>query len=251
MKTFLIGDIHGALTRLVALLRNAKLIDDADAWIGADAKLIFLGDLIDRGPDGIGVIELIMRLQSQAAPVGGDVRCLLGNHEAQFLAAYRFGKAEPHFLAAWRRNGGLDSDMARATPRHMSWLRNLPAMMRLGSRLLVHADSAIYLSHGPTIEGVNASIRAVLNNPEPDDWEDLIDDFSQHRAFASQRRGEATMRDFLRHYGGEQIVHGHTPIQVMGDVITPTEPFYYLEKRVVNIDGGMAMGAPGFIWQIS
>jgi len=193
----------------------------------------------------------VMRLQSQCAPVGGEVRCLLGNHEIQFLAAHRFARQDRHFIETWRRNGGQDADMARLTPRHIAWIRNLPAIMRLGPRLLLHADAGLYLAHAPTIEGVNASFRATLNSPDPGDWEDLVSDFSQHRAFASQRKGEGMMRDYLRYYGGEQIVHGHTPIQVMADVIVPVEPFIYLDKRVVNIDGGMAMGAPGFIWQVA
>jgi hypothetical protein len=250
MKTYIIGDIHGHLDRVTALLHGAKLIDDGGAWSGGKALVWFIGDLVDRGPDGIGVIELVMRLQSQAAAVEGEVRCLIGNHELQMLAAQRFAK-DSYFVNAWRRNGGVDSDMARLTSRHTTWLRNLPAMARLGNRLLVHADATVYLSLAPTVEGVNAAMRGIVNSTDASEWEDLLGDFSEHRAFASMRRGEQHLRDFLRHYGGDQIVHGHTPIQIMADVILPTAPFVYLDKRVVNVDGGMAMGAPGFIWQVS
>ncbi|MBL8133803.1 MAG: serine/threonine protein phosphatase [Anaerolineae bacterium] len=250
MTTYIIGDIHGHLTQAQALLENVRLIDSAGSWTGGPAVLWFIGDLVDRGPDGVGVIELVMRLQSQASAVGGQVTCLLGNHEIQLLAAHRFAR-DAYFVNSWRRNGGMDSDMARLTPRHLTWLRSLPAMGRLGRKLMVHADATVYLNMAPTLEGVNAAFRATLNSDDADEWEDLLSDFSEHRAFASMRRGEQYLRDFLRHYGGDQIVHGHTPIQIMADVIKPTGPFFYLDKRAVNVDGGMAMGAAGFIWQIA
>ncbi len=251
MKTYIMGDIHGQLSRLVVILQQAHLIDAQHNWLGADSVLWFLGDLVDRGPDGIGVIDLVMKLQTQAAASGGTIGCLLGNHEVQMLAAQRFPKQSDYFVTSWRRNGGLDSDMSRLTAHHVTWLRSLPAMTRLGERLLMHADSTLYLNYSPTVDGVNIVIRSILNGTYENDWEDLLGDFSEHRAFSSMRKGEHNLRDYLRHYGGEQIVHGHTPIPVMADVIKPTAPFIYLDKRCVNVDGGMAMGAPGFIWDIS
>ena len=50
-----------------------------------------MGDLVDHGPDGIGAVELVMRLQQQAARTGGRVQVLLGNHDMLLLAAHRFG----------------------------------------------------------------------------------------------------------------------------------------------------------------
>lgn len=250
MKTYIMGDVHGHLERLTNILIESHLIGSNGAWSGGDAHLWFIGDLVDRGPDGIGVIELVMRLQSQASAVGGRVQCLLGNHEIQMLAAHRFAKSGSFFVNAWRRNGGLDSDISRLNHQHIAWMRSLPAMARLGPRLLIHADATIYLNHAPTIDGVNASLRTILTSGNPDEWEDLIGDFSEHRAFASMRYGERNLRDYLRHFGGDQIVHGHTPIPLMADVLKPTAPFSYLDRHVVNVDGGMAMGAPGFIWQI-
>ena len=83
------GDVHGHRDVLVGLLRDAGLLDAAEAWTGADARLWLLGDLADRGPDGIGTIDLVRRLERES---GGAVRCLLGNHEALILAAHRFGR---------------------------------------------------------------------------------------------------------------------------------------------------------------
>ena len=64
-----------------ALLRSTNLVTDELRWGGDNATLCFVGDFVDRGPDGIGCIELVMRLQREAADAGGQVIALLGNHE--------------------------------------------------------------------------------------------------------------------------------------------------------------------------
>jgi hypothetical protein len=87
-----IGDIHGQYTKLVSLLRNAELVDDTLSWKGGTTNLWFMGDFFDRGPDGIAVIDLVMRLQQEAQGAGGQVESLLGNHEVLILAAQRFGE---------------------------------------------------------------------------------------------------------------------------------------------------------------
>ena len=69
-STYVIGDIHGHLTKLITLLLDAQLINSAHTWMGGKAILWFIGDLVDRGPDGIGVLGLVMRLQEEAALVG-------------------------------------------------------------------------------------------------------------------------------------------------------------------------------------
>ena len=94
---YVIGDVHGYLTQLVGVLHGAGLINpdhlstDQPAWTGGTATLWFLGNFTDRGPDGIGVIDLVMRLQREAAAVGGSVQSLLGNHEILLVGAARFG----------------------------------------------------------------------------------------------------------------------------------------------------------------
>src|SRR5437870_4994285 len=78
---YVIGDVHGHLKKLIKLLQDAHLIDEKHAWKAGTATLWFMGDFVDRGPDGIAVLDLVMRLQSEAAAVGGTVASLLGNHE--------------------------------------------------------------------------------------------------------------------------------------------------------------------------
>ena len=76
-----IGDIHGAFNGVRSILRETKLIDEQDRWIGEDAILVQTGDFLDRGPGATRVAELLMDLQAQAPEQGGRVIVLLGNHE--------------------------------------------------------------------------------------------------------------------------------------------------------------------------
>jgi serine/threonine protein phosphatase 1 len=75
MKTFVIGDIHGRRAQLSMLL-------EALPRDGASDSLVFLGDLIDRGPDAPGVVSDILGLQ-RANPQ--RVITLRGNHEQMML----------------------------------------------------------------------------------------------------------------------------------------------------------------------
>ena len=76
-----IGDVHGAYEQFLAILRAAGLIDRRDRWAGGRARLVQTGDVVDRGPDSRKVIDLLRRLEREAARAGGRVHALLGNHE--------------------------------------------------------------------------------------------------------------------------------------------------------------------------
>ncbi|MFN2516915.1 MAG: metallophosphoesterase family protein [Pyrinomonadaceae bacterium] len=75
MKTFVIGDIHGRCAQLNRLLDLLPREESSDT-------LVFLGDLIDRGPDAPGCVELVLKLQRDNPD---QVRCLRGNHEQMLL----------------------------------------------------------------------------------------------------------------------------------------------------------------------
>ena len=98
---YVIADVHGYRPELRAALRGQGLADEAGHWSGGRARLCLLGDYVDRGPDGIGVIDDIRRLTTEAAAAGGAVTALLGNHEVQILAAHRFGTAAVAHPAYW------------------------------------------------------------------------------------------------------------------------------------------------------
>lgn len=92
MRIWAIGDVHGCLKALDTLLSSLDLkpVD----------QLIFLGDLVDRGPDSRGVIELIMRLRTERT-----VHVVKGNHEEMLLIA----RDLPGYAQAWQKFGGKEA----------------------------------------------------------------------------------------------------------------------------------------------
>jgi hypothetical protein len=81
-----VGDVHGAHTQFVAILRAAGLINNRDRWTGGRAVLIQTGDVFDRGDDSRKAIDLLRRLERDARNAGGHVMALAGNHEVMRLA---------------------------------------------------------------------------------------------------------------------------------------------------------------------
>ncbi len=79
-RIYAIGDVHGCLTQLETLI---GLIDDDARERGGEAELIFLGDLVDRGPDSAAVVERLRWLADERP----GTRFLMGNHEEIFLSA--------------------------------------------------------------------------------------------------------------------------------------------------------------------
>lgn len=71
-RTIIIGDVHGCSLELEQLILRLNLT--------SKDQILFIGDLIDKGPDSIGVIQFVEELQNRY-----DVTLLLGNHEEKFL----------------------------------------------------------------------------------------------------------------------------------------------------------------------
>jgi len=72
-----IGDVHGDYDSFVEVLLEAELINRRRNWIAGDTHLVQVGDLPDRGPDTDRVIELLRKLEKQAADAGGRVHALI------------------------------------------------------------------------------------------------------------------------------------------------------------------------------
>ncbi len=250
------GDVHGQFERLRQLLHTAGLINTSLNWTGADAILWFMGDYFDRGPDGIAVIELIMGLQPQAAAAGGRVGALSGNHDVMLLAADRYGSlpsgsAGMSFFSDWLRNGGNIQDLDKLETFHVDWLAGLPAMTRIGDLLLVHADAMFYCNYGDSIETVNRAFVTIQQFGTPQAFDRLLDEFSQRRAFIGPE-GRKNLDTMLRRYGGQRLVHGHTPISKITAELPPdpNQPYFYQDGKCCNIDSGMYLGGPGFLYRL-
>ena len=80
-----LSDVHGAYASMLRTLENAGVVDADGAWSGGVTRLVIVGDLLDRGPDSRDAMDLLMRLEGEAAAAGGRVHVLVGNHEAMNL----------------------------------------------------------------------------------------------------------------------------------------------------------------------
>lgn len=77
-----VGDLHGDFAAWRAIATAAGLVDRRGRWRGGETVLVQVGDVVDRGPDSLKIIEDLMRLQREARRKGGAVVALVGNHEA-------------------------------------------------------------------------------------------------------------------------------------------------------------------------
>lgn len=133
MRSVFIGDVHGCLEELDELLHLLDAPAQGDS-------LFFLGDLVDRGPESLGVVRRVQEIRAQ---------CVLGNHESKYI---RYGKQiakgtanldkDPRFLKIF-------NDMRS----HMEWLDSLPVMLKTVI-LLPEQTKTIYAVHGGFMPGV-------------------------------------------------------------------------------------------------
>ena len=116
MKTYAIGDVHGCFDTLEKLLQQ----------IPNKSRLIFIGDIINRGPKSLETIRTVMRM-------GDRAECLLGNHELHLLAVYAGQRAmSPEDTISEILNAPDCDDI-------IQWLRNRPLALVDHGFLCVHA----------------------------------------------------------------------------------------------------------------
>lgn len=190
-RCYAIGDVHGRLDLLVGAI--ASLRADVSAHPIERAFVVFLGDLIDRGPCAREVIELLRSTDwTGTTPV-----FLSGNHEEALLAGYDgdltalrswagFGGAEtaqsygvsPVLLLKEDWQGYWQAIRAAIPPEHIEFLRGFYDQFALGDYLFVHA-------------GVRPGLAIDAQHPRDLRW--IREEFLQ------------STEDF-----GKVVVHGHT-----------------------------------------
>lgn len=151
-RVYAIGDIHGRHDLLIDLL--GQIEDDDRSRGAAQTTIVFLGDLVDRGPDSRSVIETAKVLAESEI----DVRFIAGNHEEVFvLAASGDAKAAKFFTKIGGRQtilsypilpeeyGVLDHKqlaerLLTLIPReHVDFVAGFEDMITIGDYLFVHA----------------------------------------------------------------------------------------------------------------
>jgi bis(5'-nucleosyl)-tetraphosphatase (symmetrical) len=127
-RTIVIGDVHGCLQELDELL--VKVAYDA-----TQDRLVFAGDLVDRGPDSIGVIRRVRELKAE---------CVMGNHDEKHVRYYRHQLkkvADPKYKVPMR-HFGTDKLVTQAalTSEDFAFLEGLPPWIKLDDEwVVVHA----------------------------------------------------------------------------------------------------------------
>lgn len=229
---FAIGDVHGCADKLRALL-DVILREAAQA--PGPTRLIYLGDLIDRGPRNLEVL----RLWSQGAAARGvdHIDRLMGNHEQMLLLAVGDGPHASKAKAMWlsERMGGskvleelraavgapeapLDAALLEAGLGAGVLARLMAARshVRLGNTVFVHGGL------DPRVDPA-----AFLARP----WGDFIG-----ATWAWIMEG---FLDWRGGFGGTLVVHGHTPPPRHRELTGQDDPHLFQHDRL-GLDGGSA-----------
>ncbi len=151
-RLYAIGDVHGCLIEMVELLK--KIEADHNSRVVKKCSIVFLGDLIDRGPSSKQVIDYLINYK----PSFADIYVIIGNHEEMFLRAMG---DESRLIPQWLKYGGnscvksyeIDiedlQDLAPEKMRerilekipdtHFDFFDNLLESIQFGDYYLVHA----------------------------------------------------------------------------------------------------------------
>ena len=150
-RIYVIGDVHGEMDLLIDLLNRIE--QDDLLREPRKKRLVFLGDLIDRGPDSLGVLSLLYSAQKETK----RLIVLMGNHESALLESMDGNEAAQQM---WLRYGGRETlasfgidppddeedpqsfaqRLRTAIPGDLvDWLQDLPLYYRSGSYFFCHA----------------------------------------------------------------------------------------------------------------
>ena len=142
-RTIAIGDIHGCLDALNALLDAIQPT--------RDDTIITVGDYVDRGPDSNGVLERLLQLEQTT-----NLIPLMGNHEEMLIAVLE-RQIEPY---SWLNHGGVETmdsygfsgDLACVPKSHRDFLKRMGDFYENETHFIVHAnyDPALPLAEQPS-----------------------------------------------------------------------------------------------------
>ena len=127
-RTIVVGDVHGCLPELKMLLDKVNFQQDED-------RLILAGDLVDRGPDSVGVVRYAMAIGAEA---------VAGNHDDKLLRRRKHvmrAQRDKNYKIPMRPDQEQEGIIAALTQREGEWLAGLPTYIELPdfNALVLHA----------------------------------------------------------------------------------------------------------------
>lgn len=213
-EVYAVSDPHGGYDRLVALLAGAHLLaavppqPSSPTWSAGAATLVVVGDLIDKGPQGLEVIDLFMALEPQAAAAGGRVVVLLGNHEAEMLVDPGNSKADgSDGVDKELRAEGIDpSAFAGGADARGVWVRDRGFGLKIGKWFFAHAGD----THAKSVSDLEARLRAAVSQHADYDDDAIVggDSILESRDWY----GDTSVAPrYLAALNASHIVFGHDP----------------------------------------
>lgn len=204
-----VGDVHGDYEQFVRVLRAAEVIDEKHDWAAGKTHLVQTGDVLDRGPDSRKAMDLLMKLEAQAAKAGGAVHALIGNHEAMMLLGdWRY--MHPGEAAAF---GGEAAYRKALSPdgTYGKWLRSLNTVVRINDILFVHAGLTSSCAK-MSLREINEAVRRELAKGDEDGLAMRYDGPLWDRSLALGDDEEAAqeLESVLKKHQAARMVVGHT-----------------------------------------
>ncbi|SHG36887.1 symmetrical bis(5'-nucleosyl)-tetraphosphatase [Massilia sp. CF038] len=181
MKTYAIGDLQGCAHEAQVLLN--RITEDAPG----PARIVFVGDLINRGPASLDALRRVMALSIDS---GGRVDALLGNHDLHLLAVA---------CGAQQRSRSDTLDEILAAPdcdALIAWLRHRPMAIMAAGHLLVHAG-VLPQWDAAKVMALAAEVEAALRGPDwvaflaqmygntPDRWDESLTGIARLRCIVN------------------------------------------------------------------
>jgi hypothetical protein len=262
-RVIAIGDVHGDLVALGSILTERSLIDEDGRWIGADAHLVLVGDLVSGDGDSRLVISFVLRLEAEARRAGGAVHALLGNHDVALLAKKNEPRRRERKLFEVFPVVGAEStsvrDAFRGHTPPAQWLRRRNAILKIGDTVFAHAGLDDWaLEQDP--DRINATVRTWLKfwqgvgekPPAETRWAvgklamrrgsrhetgplwtrvfKLRDESDDRRPAGAPKRKK--LAAILEKYRGSRLVIGHAPVR-HGEIVLD-HPYY--GEQLVMLD---------------
>ena len=225
---FAASDLHGQLSAVDRLLARAGLTDGSGAWTApAGTALVVTGDLVDRGPDSVGLVRRMASLREQAPALGGMVVLLEGNHEIQLLGGL---DAVPDIFGAFMAFGGaatllsagmIEADWRDASAREIAarFDAAAPDVRRTAWSFAPYARwRDVLFVHGGPVPGQDL---AAFEGSAQRLW-------IRQRFFAAEDAfPSSTAWSVYRQARMERVVFGHTPVAA---------PTLFHGVRALNLD---------------